>query len=241
MVTAGQPGSSKTGKPGLSEVDGDAVPESAKMAESGHLPGLANSPWLLASLAADAAFAEDCHLAFRDIRSRFPIGGRCALLKPAGSIIMREGEDLNSKEVQKLRASSAGGDPSQLWVLKHGRAADTKRLKVRDAAGVSGWVSVISNSGQELLDPRTAWLSLASVEGGDVEAAQRALSELRRAHLAAQQHGGDLASELLCAHAASAERLARLRLAEEETREEVQETLKLHQDTRAKWVWAQGV
>ena len=27
--------------------------------------GLANSPWLLASLAADAAFAEDCHLSFR--------------------------------------------------------------------------------------------------------------------------------------------------------------------------------
>lgn len=194
------------------------------MAESGHLPGLANSPWLLASLAADAAFAED-------IRSRFPIGGRCALLKPAGSIIMREGEDLNSKEVQKLRASSAGGEPSQLWVLKHGRAADTKRLKARDAAGVSGWVSVISNSGQELLHPRTAWLSLASMDGGDVEAAQHALSELRRAHLAAQQHGGDLAAELLCAHAASAERLARLQLAEEEAREQVQESSKLHQET----------
>ncbi|OLQ12416.1 hypothetical protein AK812_SmicGene3630 [Symbiodinium microadriaticum] len=190
-------------------VGGDAVTESAKMA---------------------------------DIRSRFPIGGRCALLpvlqeqlKPAGSIIMREGEDLNSKEVQKLRASSAGGTfhfniPSlpQEALLKVYFLIVDMGVEVRDAAGVSGWVSVISNSGQELLHPRTAWLSLASMDGGDVEAAQHALSELRRAHLAAQ-HGGDLAAELLCAHAASAERLARLQLAEEEAREQVQESSKLHQ------------
>lgn len=74
--------------------------------------------------------------------ARFEVGDLCHVI---ASVIVRKEEALDSPQVAKLP------DRCQVEVLEIGSGPSGKRLCVRDEEGVSGWISVVSSDGTQLL------------------------------------------------------------------------------------------
>ena len=76
--------------------------------------------------------------------SRFDIGDVCDVV---GGAIMRETEELDSRQLGKLQ------NRSQVKVVEIGSGPTGKRLLVTDDTGRAGWISVVSSDGTQLLRP----------------------------------------------------------------------------------------
>ena len=68
------------------------------------------------------------------------------ILESIGNAIMREAEDMQSKRIKLLPASS------KVEVLSLSTTS-ARRMQVRDAEGVDGWVSICKESNEELWTP----------------------------------------------------------------------------------------
>lgn len=76
--------------------------------------------------------------------ARFDVGDVCDVV---GGAIMRESEDLDSRQLGKLQ------NKSQVKVVEIGTGPTGKRLLVTDDTGRAGWISVVSSDGTQLLRP----------------------------------------------------------------------------------------
>lgn len=74
--------------------------------------------------------------------ARFEVGDACQVI---ASVIMRKGETLASPQLAKLP------DRSTVEVLEIGTGESGKRICVKDTTGLSGWISVVSSDGTQLL------------------------------------------------------------------------------------------